>query len=217
VFFALLRALLWLEMLDGVRAHEGNGLAGRLFFLLVLILLLLVLRVTVAVLRVVLVLTRPLRVLIGLMLLDWFVLGVVHLGTPLPVRCMGRGIHSAEKITGPPNRNSPLSEEAGGTVNLGELTRNDYGNGPKSANKTTSEIQTLREIMSVPVFSVAPETNREQCMRVMTSRMVRHLPVLEGERVVDMISMGDVVKWIISSHEPTIQQLENYIGGTYPG
>jgi CBS domain-containing protein len=75
----------------------------------------------------------------------------------------------------------------------------------------------VREIMSMPVFHVAPETTIDGCMRVMTLRLVRHLPVLEDERVVGMISMGDLVKWIINSHEQTIHQLENYIGGTYPG
>ena len=74
----------------------------------------------------------------------------------------------------------------------------------------------VREIMSMPVFYVAPETTIDESMRVMASRLVRHLPVLEEERVVGMISMGDLVKWIISSHEQTIHQLENYIGGTYP-
>jgi CBS domain-containing protein len=70
--------------------------------------------------------------------------------------------------------------------------------------------------MSVPVFYVALETTIDECMRVMASRLVRHLPVLENDRVVGMISMGDLVKWIISLHEQTINQLENYIGGTYP-
>ena len=70
--------------------------------------------------------------------------------------------------------------------------------------------------MSMPVFYVAPETTIDESMRVMASHQVRHLPVLEDDRVVGMISMGDLVKWIISSHEQTIHQLENYIGGTYP-
>ena len=70
--------------------------------------------------------------------------------------------------------------------------------------------------MSMPVFYVAPETTIDESMRVMPSRLVRHLPVLEDDRVVGMISMGDLVKWIISSHEQTIHQMENYIGGTYP-
>jgi CBS domain-containing protein len=99
---------------------------------------------------------------------------------------------------------------------VGIISERDYARKVILKGRHSRETR-VREIMSMPVFYVAPETNIDECMRVMASRLVRHLPVLEDERVVGMISMGDLVKWIINSHEQTIHQLENYIGGTYPG
>jgi CBS domain-containing protein len=74
----------------------------------------------------------------------------------------------------------------------------------------------VREIMTTPALYVTPEQSIDECMRLMSSRRVRHLPVLEGETVVGMLSIGDLVNWIISSHEQTIQHLQNYIAGSYP-
>jgi CBS domain-containing protein len=80
-----------------------------------------------------------------------------------------------------------------------------------------SSQQTLvREIMSKPVLFVTPEQTVDEAMRLMTTRRIRHLPVLEGEDVIGVISIGDVVNWIVTSQQNTIQHLHNYIAGQYP-
>ncbi len=105
---------------------------------------------------------------------------------------------------------------SGGERLVGIITERDYARKVILQGRQSRETS-VSEIMSAPVVYVAPETKIDECMRVMTARLVRHLPVLQGESVVGMISMSDVVKWIIGSHEQTIHQLENYIGGRYPG
>jgi CBS domain-containing protein len=67
--------------------------------------------------------------------------------------------------------------------------------------------------MSSPVFSVAPGQSRDECMALMTERRLRHLPVVSEGRLLGMISIGDVVKDIISEQQFTIEQLERYISG----
>src|SRR5712692_6112535 len=99
---------------------------------------------------------------------------------------------------------------------VGIISERDYARKVILKGRQSRETR-VREIMNRSVLYVNPETNIDECLRLMTSRLVRHLPVLEGESVVGMISMGDLVNWIISSHEHTIHQLESYISGTYPG
>jgi CBS domain-containing protein len=95
----------------------------------------------------------------------------------------------------------------------GLLSERDY------ARKVDLEGRTARDtlagdIMSERVFGVRPDQTVEDCMSIMTERHIRHLPVVDGDRVVGVISIGDVVKAVLSHQEFMIKQLENYITGT---
>lgn len=74
----------------------------------------------------------------------------------------------------------------------------------------------IREIMTASVITVTLDHNVEDCMRLSTVHRVRHLPVVDGEQLIGMISIGDLVKSIISAQAHTIDQLSSYIEGRYP-
>ncbi|HWG19082.1 MAG TPA: CBS domain-containing protein [Terracidiphilus sp.] len=75
----------------------------------------------------------------------------------------------------------------------------------------------VREMMTSPVMFVTPEHTVDDCMNLMTQRHFRHLPVLENDKVIGMVSIGDLVKWVISGQQQAIEALEGYITGAYPG
>jgi CBS domain-containing protein len=79
-------------------------------------------------------------------------------------------------------------------------------------SKTTQ----VREIVSSQTISVTPEHTVQECLRLMTANRVRHLPVLAGGNIVGIVSIGDLVNWIISAQQSTIEQLQTYIAGV-PG
>lgn len=92
----------------------------------------------------------------------------------------------------------------------GILSERDYARKVILKGKSSHDIP-VREIMTEKVVTVEPNQSVEECMALMTSKRVRHLPVTEGERLIGVLSIGDLVKEVIAEQEETIKQLESYI------
>jgi CBS domain-containing protein len=95
---------------------------------------------------------------------------------------------------------------------VGMFSERDYTRKVALEGKT-SQKTLVREIISKDVISVTPANTVEECMRVMTENRIRHLPVLESGKIVGLISIGDMVNWIISAQSATIDQMESYLAG----
>jgi CBS domain-containing protein len=95
---------------------------------------------------------------------------------------------------------------------VGLFTERDYARKIALHGKTSK--QTLvKEILSRDVITVTPQSSVEECMKLMTEKRVRHLPVLDGASVAGIVSIGDLVNFIISAQDATIEQMERYIAG----
>ena len=95
---------------------------------------------------------------------------------------------------------------------IGIITERHYSRKVILKGKT-SPTTLVREIMERNVVHVRPDQPAELCMALMTERRVRHLPVLEGDRVIGIVSIGDLLKSIISKQKFVIDELEHYIHG----
>lgn len=99
---------------------------------------------------------------------------------------------------------------------VGMLSERDYTRKVSLKGKSSKDTP-VREIMTRGVVVVTEADTIRECMRVMTDSHIRHLPVMEGTKIVGLVSLGDLVKWTISAQEATIEALQQYITGAYPG
>jgi CBS domain-containing protein len=102
-----------------------------------------------------------------------------------------------------------------GTRLRGVLSERDYARKVILSGKSSRDTQ-VEEIMSEPGLATR-STTVDECMREMTATRVRHMPVVENGQLIGVVSIGDLVNWVISAQERTISDLHAYVSGSYPG
>lgn len=96
---------------------------------------------------------------------------------------------------------------------VGIFTERDYARKVILQGKSSKETR-IAEIMTEDLITVSPDSSVDDCMRLMTSRFIRHLPVVADDNLIGIISIGDVVKYVIEEQKFIIQNMEHYITGT---
>jgi len=96
----------------------------------------------------------------------------------------------------------------------GVITERDYTRKIALHGKNSRETR-VWEILPKEIITVMPDDSVEDCMRLMTENRVRHLPVVEGTNVIGIVSIGDLVNWIISTQNAQLEQMEQYIAGSH--
>lgn len=99
---------------------------------------------------------------------------------------------------------------------IGVLSERDYSRKVVLQGRTSRDT-VVGDILSRPVVTIRSKDTIERCMQLMTDHRIRHLPVLDEDRLSGLISMGDLVRWAMESQKHTILQLQGYISGDYPG
>jgi CBS domain-containing protein len=102
----------------------------------------------------------------------------------------------------------------GGRV-VGVISERDYARKVILIGKTSRETA-VEEIMGSPVVTVSPDATVAECMALMTSRFLRHLPVVERGELVGLVSIGDIVKTVLADQEEQLRRMSAYISGDYP-
>ena len=93
---------------------------------------------------------------------------------------------------------------------IGMLSERDYARKVTLHGKSSQDVP-VRDIMTAEVVRIGPDITIEECMALVTQRRIRHLPVCEGDKLIGLVSIGDLVKEVIADQEQTIKQLESYI------
>ncbi len=99
---------------------------------------------------------------------------------------------------------------------VGIFSERDYARKAILKGKSSKETP-VSELMTKKVFYVSPGDTMEDCMALITARRIRHLPVMENQQLIGIVSIGDVVNRLISDQQFTIRELEKYITGSYGG
>lgn len=98
---------------------------------------------------------------------------------------------------------------------VGLISERDYARKIILKGRSSRETR-VEDVMTSPVVCASPDDTVDECMRLMTINRIRHLPVAQGNHIEGLVSIGDLVNWIISAQSETIDHLSHYIAGSYP-